>query len=122
MNIFTKLFLYLKSFIKWIFNKENWKTIAMGLELSIQLSEFTKNKKIAQYLKSLLDQFNKITDGLSDKDKTEAAKTITKSKGLIEDLKIEYDVKTKDVSGMLGPVKVTVNPETNDQKFTWSIK
>lgn len=121
MSIFTKVFLYLKSIIKWLFNKENWNTIAMSLELSIQLSEFTKNKKIAKYLKSLLDQFNKITDGLDDKDKVEAAKKITKSKGLIEDLKIEYDVKTKDVSGMLGPVKVTVNPETNDQKFTWSL-
>ena len=121
MNILTKAFVYIRSIIKWIFNRDNWRTIVMGLELSIQLSEFTKNKKIAEYLKSLLFQFNKITQGLSDKDKVNAAKKITESKGIIEDLKIEYDTSTKDISGSLGPVKVTINPETNDQKFTWSL-
>lgn len=105
MNIITKVILFLKTLIKWVFNKNNWSTIAMGLEVSAQLSTFTENKKLASKLRYLLDNFNKLTENLQEKEKFEAAEKITKSKGILDDLKINYDLKSKTVTGSLGPIK-----------------
>lgn len=115
MTIIKSVLLYVWQFVKmaviWGTDKRNWKTIRQGLEMSKQLSEFAKANKTAKQIGVLAKQFDNLTKTLSDDDTKKAAEVITKSGGILEDLNLGFNAKTKSIVASIGPVKVNYSPE-----------
>jgi hypothetical protein len=115
MTIIKSVLLYSWQFVKmavvWGIDKRNWKTIRQGIEMSKQLSEFAKANKTAKQIGILAEQFDKLTKTLSDDDTKKAAELITKSGGVLEDLNLGFNAKTKSIGAGIGPVKVNYSPE-----------
>jgi len=115
MTIIKSVLLYSWQFVKmavvWGIDKRNWKTIRQGIEMSKQLSEFAKANKTAKQIGILAEQFDKLTKTLSDDETKKAAELITQSGGVLEDLSLGYNAKTKSIGAGIGPVKVNYSPE-----------
>jgi len=102
--------------IWWGFNRKNWKTIRQYFAIAQELSKFAKKEKAAKNLGWLAKRFDELTKHYSDDDTKRAATEITNAKGVLEEVKIGYEL-GGEVTGSIGPIEAKYDPNNGGFKF-----
>ena len=92
----------------------------MGLEIARKAADLTKTNKDNHAVAFLIDCFNQASRSLSDDEKEKLAVMIQNDKGLLKDVKLGFDLKTKKVTAGVGGLGVEYNP--NDGSIGFMVK
>ena len=120
-------FIFLKAAIRWLghvtikmiwwgFDRKNWKTIRQYFAIAQEISKFAKKEKAAKNLGWLAKRFDDLTKHYSDADTKRAATEISNAKGILEEVKIGYELGGQ-VTGSIGPIEAIYNPKDGGFKL-----
>lgn len=122
--IFVKSLTYwiyqsLISLVPWGLKRKNWKTINQYFSMAQKISKFAKKERIARDIGWLAKKFDDLTKQYSDQDTKRAATEITNSDGILNDLKIGYEIGGV-ITANIGPIETKYDPRNG--QFKWGMK
>ncbi len=113
INLFKSVVTYV---FLWGFKRKNWKTVRQYFAIAEELSKFAKKEKIAKNIGWLAKRFDDLTKNYSDEDTKRAATEISSAKGILNEVKLGYEVGGA-VSINVGPIETKYDPRNGDFKF-----